>query len=115
MTIDLADEAVPVEVRGTTTFTSRALQRLASGIASDTARVSVRDVSVNLADERGALRVSVTVPVAITGASGATIVERGEELRRGVIDGMKELAGRSVGMVDVRYAGVRRITEKRVR
>ena len=102
-------------VLGTTTFTARALQRLAVGIAHDVARVSVRDVGVQLSDEHGALRIAVTVPVAIAAKSGKTVVDSGEDLRNGLIEGMRELAGREVGTVDVRYSGVRRNTERRVR
>ncbi|PRB16092.1 hypothetical protein [Microbacterium sp. MYb62] len=108
-------EAVKEIVPGRTTFTARALQRLATGIARDAARVSVRDVGVELSDRRGALRIAVTVPVARAAERGGNLVESGEELRRGLIEGMRELAGREVGTVDIRYSGVRRSTEKRVR
>jgi hypothetical protein len=99
---------------GRTTVSARALQHLATGLARDAARVPRRDVTVVLADAQGRLRVSVTVPVALAAGSGRTLVESGEELRRGVIEGMHELAGRAVGIVDVRYSGVRRIDERRV-
>lgn len=100
---------------GTTTFTARALQRLAVGIAHDVARVSVRDVGVQLSDDHGALRIAVTVPVAIASQSGKNLVTGGEDLRTGLIEGMRDKAGREVGTVDVRYSGVRRRTEGRVR
>ncbi|MGW9157016.1 hypothetical protein [Microbacterium sp. NPDC055665] len=115
MTVDRSSRAEEGIVVGTTTFTARALQRLAVGIAHDVARVSVRDVGVQLSDEHGALRIAVTVPVATASTSGRNLVEGGEGLRNGLIDGMRELAGREVGTVDVRYSGVRRSTERRVR
>lgn len=115
MTDDRALETALGAVAGTTNITGRALQRLAVGIARDSAQVSARDVSVTLADEQGALRVSVTIPVALAAGRDATIVEDGDELRQGVVDGMRELAGRTVGSVDVRYSGVRRMRKKRVR
>jgi len=102
-------------VVGTTTFTARALQRLAVGIAHDVARVAVRDVRVQLSDERGSLRLTVTVPVAIAAGTGANLVDRGAELQHELVDGMRQLAGRDVSTVDVRYSGVRRHAEKRVR
>jgi hypothetical protein len=102
-----------IVVVGTTTITARALQRLAVGIVRDAARVSVGDVGVQLSDRRGALRISVTVPVAER--RGANLVDSGDELRRRLIEGMRELAGREVGTVDIRYSGVRKSTEKRVR
>lgn len=112
MTGERAADAVEGVVVGTTTFTARALQRLVVGIAHDIARVPARDVAVQLSDRRGALRITVTVPVA-TGRGG-NVLDSGEELRRGLIEGMRELAGRAVDTVDVRYSGVRRISEKRV-
>ena len=115
MTIEVVPDAARNVVSGTTTITGRALTRLAVGIARDAAKVSARDVSVSLSDEWGALRISVTVPVAIAAESGTTIVEGGDALRRGLINGMRELSGRTVAAVDIRYSGVRRTTERRVR
>ena len=115
MTDDGAAGAVVSRVPGTTTFSARALQRLAVGIAHDAARVAVGDVGVQLSDRRGALRISVTVPVAETAGQGANLVDRGEEVRQRLVDGMRELAGREVGSVDIRYTGIRRSIEKRVR
>ena len=113
MTPESPAERVTAAARGRTTVSVRALQRLATGLVRDAARVTRRDVGIAIADDRGALRVSVTVPVALA-AAGGTIVDRGEGLRRVVIDGMRELADRAVGTVDVRYSGVRRVAERRV-
>lgn len=101
---------------GRTTFTARALERLAVGIARDHARVATRDVGVRLSDRRGALRIAITVPVVTTASThGEGLVRSGAGLRRALIDGMRERAGREVGAVDIRYSGVQRNTEKRVR
>lgn len=113
MTPDSRAGRVTAIARGRTTVSARALQRLATGLACDAARVPRRDVAVALSDDRGALRVSVTVPVALAAFGGSTILDRGEDLRRAVIDGMRELADRAVGTVDVRYSGVRRPAERR--
>ncbi|WP_372468597.1 hypothetical protein ACCO44_04500 [Microbacterium maritypicum] len=115
MTADRSPLAEAGAVLGTTTFTARALQRLAAGIAHDVARVSARDVGVQLSDDHGALRIAVTVPVAVASTRRTDLVAGGEELRTGLIEGMRELAGRQVGTVDVRYSGVHRSTERRVR
>lgn len=115
MTGDGAAEAATVAVSGSTTFSARALQRLAVGIVRDAAGVTVRDVGVQLSDQGGALRISVTVPVARGGGQASNLVEQGDALRRTLIDGMRDLAGRDVKTVDIRYAGVRRSREKRVR
>lgn len=105
--------ADPVAARGRTTITSRALNRLATAVASDAARVPSREVGLGLTDAQGALRVVLTVPVAIRPGDAATLPERAEELRGAMIAGLRDLAGRSVGTVDIRYAGVRRTTERR--
>lgn len=102
-------------VPGRTVVTARALQHLAVGIVRDIAGVDVGDVGVRLADERGALRLSVTVPVALPGAAEATLVDRGAQLQNELIDGMRRLAARDVSTVDVRYSRVRRDTGRRVR
>lgn len=102
-------------VVGTTTFSTRALERLAVGLARDAGRVSASDVSVRLADDRGALRLAVSMPLAVAAGSRRTIVDDGDAVRRRLIDGMHGLAGRTVAAVDLRYTGVRRIAERRVR
>lgn len=117
----VADHSAAVEpaVPGATRITARALERLAVGLARDAAHVSSRDVSVQLSDARGGLAVAVTVPVALGGGAGPrttqSIEDRGTRLRRHVIDGMHDLAGRTVNTVDVRYRGVRRTKQRRTR
>lgn len=101
--------------RGRTTITARALHRLATGVAGEAAGVTAREVSVDLADDGGALRTAVVVPVALTAGDPSSLAERAERLRRTVIQQMADLAGRRVVAVDVRFAGVRRIEERRTR
>lgn len=115
MTDQLVAEPELRVVVGTTTLSAKALQHIATGIARDAARVPVDDVSVALADERGRLRVSVTVPLALTPGRDVSVRKDGEELRRRLIEGMRDLSGRAVDAVDIRYAGVRTVTERRVR
>lgn len=43
------------------------------------------------------------------------MIETGDALRAELIDRMRQLADREVRTVNVRYSGVRRNTEKRVR
>jgi hypothetical protein len=117
----VADRSVAVEpaVSGATRITARALERLAVGLARDAAHVPLRDVSVRLSDARGGLAVAVTVPVVVGGGAGPgiaqSIEDRGSRLRQRVIDGMRDLAGRTVRTVDVRYSGVRRTNQRRAR
>lgn len=114
MMIDDRTAPAPGGAPGRTTVSARALEHLAVGLARDLARVPRRDVSVALADDQGSLRVSVTVPVALQGSRRESVVDSGAALRHGLISGMQELAGRTVGTVDIRYSGVRKIAETRV-
>lgn len=109
MTAGVRETAVP----GRTVVTVRALQRLATGLAGEAAQVPAGDVSVRLTDADGSLRVAVTVPISLGGDD--TIVERGDGVRARVREGMLRLGDREVRSVDVRFAGVRRPPERRVR
>lgn len=100
---------------GTTTIALRALEHLAACLVREAARVPRRDVSVRLADAGGGLKILVGIPVTVSASSAESIVERTDDLRRHVVSGMRELAGREVRVVDVRWSGVRRIDERRVR
>lgn len=117
----LADHSVAVEpaVPGATRITARALERLAVGLARDAAHVPSRDVAVRLSDARGGLAVAVTLPVALGGRAGSRITQsiedRGTRLRQHLIDGMYDLAGRTVNTVDIRYRGVHRTKQGRAR
>ena len=97
--------ATPV-VPGRTTIESRALRHLAVGLAHEKARVDARDVSVVLSDAGGALVISVVLPVVVS-QPAVTIPEQSERLRRGLIDGFRTLANRTVRAVDVRFSGLR--------
>lgn len=101
-------------IPGRTTISARALRRLAVGIAGDAGHVSARDVSLDLADARGALRAVISVPMALRPGESDTLPERADAVRRAVTDGMRELAGRELSAVDVRFAGVRRTERRRV-
>ncbi|MFI6428273.1 hypothetical protein [Promicromonospora sp. NPDC050880] len=100
---------VPVrDVPGRTRISARALEHLAVGLVRDAAHAAQREVVVRLADAGGVLKVTVTVPVTVAPHLTGSIADRGAALRQHVIDGMRDLAGRRVDVVDVRYSGVRR-------
>ena len=98
---------------GRTTITARALNRLAVGIARDASEADARDVTLDLTDDGGALRASVTVPV-VDPAGSASLSERAAHVREELVGRMRELSGRTVGAVDVRYSGVRTGQTRRV-
>ncbi|MEZ7754214.1 hypothetical protein O5Y58_01750 [Microbacterium paraoxydans] len=104
----------PTTVAGATVVEARALHRLAVGIVRDAMRVGAGDVSVQLADRHGDLRVSVEVPVVRSRQGTDPVSARADAVRDAVVRGMRDLAARHVGAVDVRFAGVRRETERRV-
>ncbi|WP_149084545.1 MULTISPECIES: hypothetical protein [Microbacterium] len=101
-------------VAGATVVEARALHRLTTGIVQDAARVGADDVSVELTDRRGDLRVSVVVPVLLGNRGDGDVRVRADAVRDAVMRGMRELAARRVAAVDVRFAGVRRESERRV-
>ncbi|MDR7384970.1 hypothetical protein [Promicromonospora iranensis] len=112
----VAGQAVPeATVPGRTRISARALEHLAVRLVGDAAQVAHREISVRLADAGGALRLSVTVPVALGGGAAGSIPDRGERVRRRLVEGMRDLAGRRVDVVDLRYSGVRRVVGRRVR
>ncbi|RLP82304.1 hypothetical protein D9V34_10975 [Mycetocola lacteus] len=114
MTGDVRADTGERNLIGRTTVTGRALQHLAVGLVRDAARVTAQDVSVSFSDEAGALKATVTVPVALGQRPGDTLITRAEALREAVIRGLESLAGRTVSVVDIRYSGVREVRERRV-
>lgn len=103
-----AEESRP----GRTTISARALQRLSAAVAMDAAEAGPRDVTVTLSDDAGSLRVGVVVPARL-GVPVIPIPEQSARVREGVIAGMRDLGGRSVSSVDVRFVGVHRMAERR--
>ncbi|MGF6822565.1 hypothetical protein M2317_001472 [Microbacterium sp. ZKA21] len=95
---------------GRTTITARALQQFAVGVVSDAADVRADRVHVDLGDQHGALRVSVTVPVLL--GRSEDLVRRGTGIRDRVIASLGDDAGRRVGVVDVRFSGVVRVDRR---
>lgn len=101
--------------RGRTVITARALERLASALAGEAARVPPRRVNTRLSDAAGSLAVSVAVPIALGGDRRGSVAERGDEVRERLRRGLRELAERGVSEVDVTFTGVLRTEERRVR
>lgn len=114
MTVELSEEVTRPAVPGLTVISSRALRCVASALVRDAARVPLTDVTVDVSDDRGALRVSVVAPLALRPGHATTIAQDGESLRGGLIDGMRRLTGRTVSAVDLRYSGVQRNAKRRV-
>ncbi|WP_119695728.1 hypothetical protein [Microbacterium halotolerans] len=85
---------------GTTVLRGRAIERIAAAVVRDTAgEVGV----VALRDDRGRLRVEVTVPVRYPRGDAASLTELGAELQQRLISEMGSKADRKVSRVDVRF------------
>ena len=99
--------------RGRTTITARALTRVATGLAADAAGVTATSADVSLADREGTLAARVTVPATI--GDGRVLAEQGERIQNAFVSRMREVAGRHVAHVDIRFSGTRITRRKRVR
>lgn len=98
---------------GRTVVSARALRSLAAGLAGESARTPIGDISVTVDDLEGALAVVVRLPFTDSPASGS-FQDHGDRVRAAVITGLDRLAARTVHAVDVRFTGVRRPTRERV-
>lgn len=98
---------------GQTRIERRALERLALAVARDATGTPTNAIAVAFADEQGALRATLTLPVTID-RSGGTLAERGEHLRTTFLERFGSLSGRSVHTVDIRFDGIRRAQTGRV-
>lgn len=102
-------------LRGRTTLTARALHRLAVGIVTSASGADPREVTLRWDDADGGLHATVTLPLRVENAAGRTLQEQGASVRTSLVTGMAERAGRRVDAVDLRFAGIHREDERRVR
>ncbi|MDA4894393.1 MULTISPECIES: hypothetical protein [unclassified Microbacterium] len=114
MTVPAAP-GVATEVPGRVTVSAQALRHLATALVGDAAHAEARDIGLRLSDAAGALAVAVEVPLVLSPQGGTTFDARAQDVRRGVMEGLRELADRRVARVDVRFTDVRRITARRAR
>ncbi len=115
MTAETVDPAS--RYRGRTTVRPQALRHLVEAVVAEEAGVPATLVRASLADDRGELAVSVTAPVDLTvpGEHARTLVERASSIAETVRTRVDAMSGRSVDRVDVRFSGVRRSRERRVK
>jgi hypothetical protein len=105
-------------IRGRTEVTARALQRTVTAIAATQLRVATADVRVVLADEAGALGISVVAPVrlpSLSEAGGIRMIERTRQARDDIRDIATTTVGRTIGSVSVRLTRAVVLREPRVR
>lgn len=106
---------------GHTRVTPRALTRLLEAIAAEAFSVSAAGVKARIEDDKGLLRVSVAVSVAVPpllanpAATGESLYDRAATARASIITHAQHLAGTTVNRVDIRLTGIHQEKEVRVR
>ncbi|ALE04490.1 hypothetical protein AL755_02095 (plasmid) [Arthrobacter sp. ERGS1:01] len=115
---------------GHTSISAGTMTRLAAAIAADAFKVPLRDVRAGVRDGQGQLSVSLALALAITPFSEiartprdpdnnrnpgvGTVFQRADAARAVIARRMQELAGSSVGRVDIRFTGVQMESRERV-
>lgn len=99
---------------GRNRITSRAIRAVVSAVAARALQAPAKNVSVELADAAGGLRIIATAPIgvpALTSASGAplvptgpSILERAEAARATIGRDVAALTGSTIGAVDIRLS-----------
>jgi hypothetical protein len=109
---------------GHTSISAGTMARLAAAIAADAFKVPLRDVRAGVRDGQGQLSVSLALALAITPLSeiartprdpdNRTVFQRADAARETIARRMQELAGSSVGRVDIRFTGAQVESRERV-
>jgi len=112
---------------GHTTISAGTLERLATAIAADAFKVPLGSVRAGIRDRQGQLSVSLALALAVAplaeiagnarkGEGGHdTVFQRAATAREIIAKRIQELAGASVGRVDIRFTGARVDSRERVR
>ncbi|SEE84560.1 hypothetical protein SAMN04489740_2761 [Arthrobacter alpinus] len=102
---------------GYTSISSGTMHQLVAAIAADAFNVPLRDVRAGIHDGQGQVSVQLAVPLVIpmppetagkeqVKNRAGTLFERAAEARKIVAQRLHDLAGTSVGQVDIRFTGV---------
>jgi hypothetical protein len=104
----------PEARHGRNRITSRAIRAVVSAVAAQALQAPAKNVSVELADANGGLRIIATAPIgvaALTTASGRpaapggpSILERAETARRTIGRDVSALTGSTIAAVDLRLS-----------
>lgn len=115
------------EVRGRTTITATAMQRIVRAVTAEQLDVDARSVHAELTDEAGRLAVAVRTPIRVVSIEryqqdptaldrlGGSVLERAQQAERRIAARFGELTGSVVDRVSVRLTAARIGTERRVR
>jgi len=106
--------------RGRTDISRRALERVATALAAEALGTGAASIRVRLDDVAGALGLGVAgrigvAPLGDGGRGGQSVVDRAEAAVDRIRTGMRTVAGREVGRIDVRLTGVDITRKGRVR
>ena len=121
----VAAKSRPGHRAGHTTITAAAMRKVVEAVGATAFGIPAGDVHASLADENGQLSVSLALPVAIPSLlqaarntplvhDGGTLYQRAAAARAEIIDRTREVAGTTVGRVDISITGIRKGTEMRV-
>lgn len=112
---------------GHTRVSARAMKRVVEASAAEAFGIPSADVHATIDDADGDLGISLAVPLQLPSlpeaarnpqavrAGGGTVYERAAAARDRIIQRTSEVAGASVGRVDIRITGTRKAPEARVR
>lgn len=111
---------------GHTRITKPALTHTVEAVAAAAFGVPRREVRVTLADDGGALGITVSVPLpapsllqaaqnpSAVDHGGGTVFDRAERARNGIRETAQQVTGSQVGRIDIRLTGIRPPTERRL-
>ena len=97
---------------GRVTLSTRAIERTFGALAAEELGVPASSSSVDLSDERGQLRVSVTAPVAL---GRGTVLEAAQAARQRVLADGPALTGATIASARVRVRSLHDAEPRRVR
>lgn len=111
---------------GHTRITKSALTHTAEAVAAAAFGVPRREVRVALADDGGALGITVSVPLpapsllqaaqdpSVVDHGGGTVFDRADRARNGIRETAQQVTGSQVGRIDIRLTGIRPPAERKL-
>jgi hypothetical protein len=106
-------------IAGRDSISARALQRVVAAVAAEELDVRPKEVSVQLADDRGLLAVTITSPLRLSALGSNTgqvgVLTRGTSARDSIRSRTRDIAGTEVRTVALRISRAAIRSESRVR
>jgi hypothetical protein len=123
---ETAADAREARRSGHTTITAATMRKMVEAVGAESFGVPASAVRASLSDERGQLCVSLALPLVVPALAaaarnpqlvaddGGTLFQRAATARGEIIRRTRELAGTTVGRVNINLTGIRNGTEARV-